>query len=376
MQSRGFPLVRQYKNNHTTTTSRWQTTSIIRRRPRPQQQQPQRRQSSNSTSSSSSSNTSTGGGIGSAEPPQSHYEALIVYANLLGRFGLALGLAHCVSEYVAEITLCEGPSMLPTLRPSGEIVLIDKWTLPRIHAAAQQRQRRRQAQYNQGVAVDRTVLQQAIEDDALIDQGELRVQRARQRQRAFEEEQLQKWKEQQQQQQQQQQRQSKMEKSNSNNHNPPTHAFTEEWYEPRISVSDQTATWTSLWQLLTTPLSMGDVVVLEHPHRNGTVCKRVVGLPGDTVLRPQGLLVIPDGHVWVEGDNPANSSDSRSYGAVPLTLIQGRVLCRVWPLRGHALLQRGTPPTTRTAGAVGSTVLPAGYEGQHIVKSSRVRMQQ
>jgi hypothetical protein len=62
-----------------------------------------------------------------------------------------------------------------------------------------------------------------------------------------------------------------------------------------------------------------------------------------------------------------SSADSRTYGAVPLSLVQGRVLFRVWPLRGNALLQRGAPPR-RDASNSGFTVLPAGYEGQHILK--------
>ena len=37
-------------------------------------------------------------------------------------------------------------------------------------------------------------------------------------------------------------------------------------------------------------------------------------------------LKIPDGSVWLLGDNPSNSNDSRSYGPVPLKLLQGRVI--------------------------------------------------
>ena len=114
------------------------------------------------------------------------------------------------------------------------------------------------------------------------------------------------------------------------------------------------------------PLDVGDVVVIQHPDRVGTVCKRILGLPGDVVTKPttqrganrllhhpntqvllsssssstssssgsSGMipwLVVPDGHVWVEGDNPWNSSDSRQYGPIPASLIVGRVVCRVWP---------------------------------------------
>jgi hypothetical protein len=33
-----------------------------------------------------------------------------------------------VSEYGVDLTLCEGPSMLPTIRPKGEIILVDRCT--------------------------------------------------------------------------------------------------------------------------------------------------------------------------------------------------------------------------------------------------------
>lgn len=40
------------------------------------------------------------------------------------------------------------------------------------------------------------------------------------------------------------------------------------------------------------------------------------------------LVRIPLGHVWLAGDNPSNSTDSRSYGPVPIGLIQGRVILK------------------------------------------------
>lgn len=43
------------------------------------------------------------------------------------------------------------------------------------------------------------------------------------------------------------------------------------------------------------------------------------------------VVVVPRGHVWLEGDNAANSSDSRQYGPVPLGLVRSRAVGRVWP---------------------------------------------
>ena len=43
----------------------------------------------------------------------------------------AFGMAHIVTEYGADLTLCSGPSMLPTLKTEGEIILVDRLT-PRL----------------------------------------------------------------------------------------------------------------------------------------------------------------------------------------------------------------------------------------------------
>jgi hypothetical protein len=62
------------------------------------------------------------------------------------------------------------------------------------------------------------------------------------------------------------------------------------------------------------------------------VCKRIVAEPKEYIVVNNGgrkqLVQIPDGHVWLEGDNPSNSHDSRQYGPVPIGLIVGRVVSR------------------------------------------------
>jgi inner membrane protease subunit 1 len=82
-----------------------------------------------------------------------------------------------------------------------------------------------------------------------------------------------------------------------------------------------------------------DVVIAVSPtNPRQTVCKRVKGLAGDEIVvhrRSQydqdRKVVVPEGRVWLEGDNPANSTDSRSYGPVPYAMLKGRVVFKVWP---------------------------------------------
>ena len=60
----------------------------------------------------------------------------------------------------------------------------------------------------------------------------------------------------------------------------------------------------------------GDVVVVARPDRPGLlVVKRVVAAR-------------PDGSVWVAGDNPLASDDSRTFGPVPAGAVAGRVVLR------------------------------------------------
>lgn len=100
-------------------------------------------------------------------------------------------------------------------------------------------------------------------------------------------------------------------------------------------------------------IQIGDIIVLRNPmFPDGKSCKRVMGMPGDYVLRDPHLspgvggapvlglheedseavreepvmVQVPEGHVWVAGDNLSYSRDSRFHGPVPMALIQGKTL--------------------------------------------------
>lgn len=104
-------------------------------------------------------------------------------------------------------------------------------------------------------------------------------------------------------------------------------------------------------------LRVGDVVVARSPtNPRHTVCKRVLGLGGDVVEVGEPIhsssssssssstssshspspnnsngIIVPKGHAWLQGDNLLNSTDSRSYGPVPVALVRARVYFRAWP---------------------------------------------
>ncbi|SDZ26050.1 signal peptidase I [Proteiniborus ethanoligenes] len=82
--------------------------------------------------------------------------------------------------------------------------------------------------------------------------------------------------------------------------------------------------------------------------------KRVIGVPGDTLeirnnkLYRNGELIeeiyifeemitedmsirIPDGHVFVMGDNRNDSRDSRDIGPIPLKNVRAKVIIRLYP---------------------------------------------
>lgn len=99
----------------------------------------------------------------------------------------------------------------------------------------------------------------------------------------------------------------------------------------------------------------GDVVIVKSPTApEGTVCKRIRGLAGDLVVLNQQVssqrrleVTVPAGHVWLEGDNSSNSSDSRYYGPVPMAMVRGRVFFKLYPLSEFGFIQSIEPKAER-----------------------------
>ena len=128
----------------------------------------------------------------------------------------------------------------------------------------------------------------------------------------------------------------------------------------------------------------GDVIVFDDPGGwlgiavdQGRLVKRVIGIPGDTVTccDDKGWLVVngepldetsyvaddpgvecagpmtrtcdwtagpvPDGTLFVMGDNRDNSSDSRYWGLVPEKYIYGKAFFRYWKPSNAGFLEHG-----------------------------------
>jgi len=86
----------------------------------------------------------------------------------------------------------------------------------------------------------------------------------------------------------------------------------------------------------------GDVVAMRTPdEQNAFVVKRIIGVAGDTVVTRSGEpVVVPESHLWVEGDNAQTSIDSNRYGFVPVANVESRVVAKIWPLHDAGLVSR------------------------------------
>ncbi|KAI0082576.1 LexA/Signal peptidase [Panus rudis PR-1116 ss-1] len=91
----------------------------------------------------------------------------------------------------------------------------------------------------------------------------------------------------------------------------------------------------------------GDVVALKSPYDSKQLLvKRIIALPGDKVKTlppyPDAEVTIPEGHAWVEGDEPFKSEDSNYFGPVALGLIDSKLVWILWPWARIGPLARPT----------------------------------
>ena len=137
----------------------------------------------------------------------------------------------------------------------------------------------------------------------------------------------------------------------------------------------ETGAWYRLlgWQ---PNLEVGDIVLWKDPSTARSSCKRIIGVEGDEIRRygeyahlysdrddlaivwprhpeernldsqspwdpleasnsqkePLRTMTVPPGHIWLEGDCPPFSLDSRHYGPIPISWVRGRLILRLWPL--------------------------------------------
>ena len=108
-------------------------------------------------------------------------------------------------------------------------------------------------------------------------------------------------------------------------------------------------------------INRGDIVVFERPPDEPPdaikdLIKRVIALPGETISSENGHVfidgrpleepylepgtltenlpptVVPEGRIFVMGDNRGDSRDSRYFGPIDEDLVVGRAFVRIWPV--------------------------------------------
>ena len=126
---------------------------------------------------------------------------------------------------------------------------------------------------------------------------------------------------------------------------------------PTLEVGDRVLANKFIYRL--TEPERGEIVVFESVGEGDDqkLIKRVVALPGDEIEVRNGTLLvngeeqeepylnrglpfngsyqpteIPEGEVFVMGDNRANSADSRVFGPLPIENIEGEAFVRFWPV--------------------------------------------
>lgn len=128
---------------------------------------------------------------------------------------------------------------------------------------------------------------------------------------------------------------------------------------PTIAIGDRVLAEKLSYRFAREP-EAGDIVVFDDPNgQHPQLIKRVIATAGQTVDIRQGAvyvdgqkldepytygaqtdlqvvsmpLKVPQGSVWLMGDNRPNSSDSRSFGPQSIDKVRGRAFWTYWPPR-------------------------------------------
>lgn len=110
------------------------------------------------------------------------------------------------------------------------------------------------------------------------------------------------------------------------------------------------------WQARHFKFQRGEVVSLSSPNNpDQKIIKRIIALEGDTVKTlsyKKRHMKVPEGHIWVEGDNHKQSMDSNFFGPVAMGLITSKASHIVWPpsrwqrMPQHTVPQRINPTSS------------------------------
>jgi signal peptidase I len=113
----------------------------------------------------------------------------------------------------------------------------------------------------------------------------------------------------------------------------------------------------------------GDIIVFHFPvDPKQELIKRVIGLPGDTIGVQNGTVsvngqiltepyiaatpaysgnwTVPDGQLFVLGDNRNDSSDSHSWGFLPYEKVVGKAVVIYWPPPFWKVIRHAKIPAT------------------------------
>ena len=106
----------------------------------------------------------------------------------------------------------------------------------------------------------------------------------------------------------------------------------------------------------------GDIIVFRFPvNPKEDLIKRVIGLPGEEVVITDGQVYVngtaleepyiaasprytsqwsvPEGYLFVLGDNRNDSSDSHSWGLLPINNVVGKAVLVYWPFTDWMILK-------------------------------------